>query len=139
MILPSLDPCLEMDVRPRVETFGSRGVMQRFGAQLHKALPQVLNSPTNDVFFIYCVLSKVPGDELPHQVTAMRTTLAALADGRRRQGCRHGIFGWVRCTWPVDTVRRGEADPVPLHLSPRKCFLDPAVWLHSYACQLFPY
>lgn len=36
--------------------------MQRFGAQLHKALPQVHNSPTNDVFFTYCVLSKVPGN-----------------------------------------------------------------------------
>lgn len=68
MILPSLDPCLEMEVRPRVETFGSErrvcvwggGVMQRFGAQLHKTLPQVHYSLTNDVFSIYCVLSKVP-------------------------------------------------------------------------------
>lgn len=34
--------------------------MQRFGAQLHKALPQVHYSLTNDVFSIYCVLSKVP-------------------------------------------------------------------------------
>lgn len=113
MILPSLDPCLEMDARPRVETFGSGGIMQRFRAQPHKALPQVHYLLRNDVFSIYCVLSKVlPGDGVTAWSNSYEDHSGGFgwwreALGLVGTGCRCGISGWVRCTWPVDTVSSG--------------------------------